>query len=64
VRCIFLLQRAQAALSQLNGRLARVCPVSVPGRDWDHRVIEILKTDATPDRFPRKAGIAEKRPLK
>lgn len=57
-------ERAQAALSQLNGRLARVCPVSVPGRDWDHRVIEILKTDATPDRFPRRAGIAEKRPLK
>lgn len=56
--------RAQAALSQLNGRLARVCPVSVPGRDWDHRVIEILKTGATPDRFPRRAGIAEKRPLK
>lgn len=56
--------RAQTALAQLNGRLARVCPVSVPGRDWDHRVIEILKTGATPDRFPRRAGIAEKRPLK
>ena len=24
----------------------------------------ILKTGATPDRFPRRAGIAEKRPLK
>lgn len=57
-------ERAQTALAQLNGRLARVCPVSVPGRDWDHRVIEILKTGATPDRFPRRAGIAEKRPLK
>ena len=56
--------RAQTALAQLNGRLARVCPVSVSGRDWDHRVIEILKTGATPDRFPRRAGIAEKRPLK
>ena len=57
-------ERAQTALAQLNGRLARVCPVSVPGRDRDHRVIEILKTGATPDRFPRRAGIAEKRPLK
>ena len=57
-------ERAQTALAQLNGRLARVCPVSVPGRDWDHRVIEILKTGATPDRFPRRAGIAETRPLK
>ena len=57
-------ERAQTALAQLNGRPARVCPVSVPGRDWDHRVIEILKTGATPDRFPRRAGIAEKRPLK
>ena len=55
---------AEAALLQLNGRLMRVCPVAVPGRDWEHRVIEIQKTDATPSRFPRKAGIAEKRPLK
>ena len=41
-----------------------MCPVTVLGHEWEHRVIEILKTDATPPRFPRKAGIAEKRPLK
>lgn len=57
-------ERAEAALSQLNGRCTRVCPVTVPGRDWEHCVLEVLKTDATPERFPRRAGIAEKRPLK
>lgn len=57
------LARAENALKQLNGELVSVHPAPVPGRDWDHKIVEIKKTAPTPERFPRRAGVAEKKPL-
>lgn len=57
------MQRAENALSALNGKLLAIHRTQIPGRDWDHRIIEIEKTAPTPDRFPRRPGVAEKKPL-
>ena len=37
--------------------------VNIPNRDWDHRICWIRKCAATPDKYPRKAGRVEKKPL-
>lgn len=57
------LERAENALKQLNAEKVAIHPAPVPGRDWDHRIVEIRKTDSTPERFPRRTGVAEKKPL-
>ena len=57
------LSRAENALKQLNAEAVRVHPAPVYGRDWEHNIIEIKKTAPTPERFPRRAGVAEKKPL-
>lgn len=57
------LSRAQNALAALNGRVLNVHEARVPGRDWEHNIVEIEKTADTPDRFPRRTGMAEKKPL-
>ena len=54
---------AQNALSLLGGRLERVQPLAIPGRDWDHRAAWIAKDSPTPEKYPRRAGAAEKKPL-
>ncbi len=57
------LARAGSAVSLLGGEPERVVPLNIPGRDWDHRAVWLRKAAPTPDRFPRRAGVAEKRPL-
>lgn len=57
------IQRAQYALTALNGRVTGILGAPIPGRDWDHRLLLIDKTGATPARYPRKAGVPQKRTL-
>ncbi len=57
------LARAGSALDLLGGRLDRVQPLVIPGRDWDHRAAWIAKAAPTPEKYPRRAGVAEKKPL-
>lgn len=57
------LVRAENALKQLNAEKVAVHPAPVPGRDWEHKIVEIRKTAPTPDRFPRRASAIEKKPL-
>jgi 16S rRNA (guanine527-N7)-methyltransferase len=47
----------------LGGGAPRVLPVSIPGRDWAHVLVHVEKQTETPKTFPRKAGMAMKRPL-
>lgn len=54
---------AENALRLLGGEIDRVQPLAIPGRDWDHRAAWIKKTAPTPEKYPRRAGTAEKRPL-
>lgn len=57
------LQDAQAALAALGGRIERAETIAIPGRDWDHRAAWIEKIAPTPEKFPRRAGVPEKKPL-
>ena len=54
---------AENALSVLGGRFLRSDALPIPGRDWDHRAAWIEKLAPTPDKYPRKAGKPEKKPL-
>ena len=57
------LAQAENALSLLGGGISRVQSLPIPGRDWDHRAVWIKKIAPTPDKYPRRAGAVEKRPL-
>ena len=57
------LSQAEAAIATLGGRLERVQPLPIPGRDWDHRAAWIAKAAPTPEKYPRRSGVVEKRPL-
>ena len=57
------LQQAGNAIATLGGRLDRAQPLPIPGRDWDHRAAWIEKTAPTPQKYPRRAGVVEKKPL-
>ena len=57
------LAQAGNALNTLGGVVTKTLALSIPGRDWDHRAVWIHKTAPTPDRYPRKAGTVEKKPL-
>lgn len=57
------LERAANALTLLNGSVVTVHDACVPGRDWEHKIVEIRKTAPTSERFPRRVGMAEKKPL-
>ena len=57
------LNQAEAAIATLGGRLERVQPLPIPGRNWDHRAAWIAKAAPTPEKYPRRSGVVEKRPL-
>ena len=57
------LTQAENALSILGGEFVREEKVTIPGRDWEHRLAYIKKVAATPEKYPRKAGKPEKKPL-
>ena len=51
------------ALALLGGEIERIQPLAIPGRDWNHRAAWIAKIAPTPDKYPRRAGMADKKPL-
>ena len=57
------LAEAQFALQTLGGRFVRAETAEIPGRDWLHRLAYVEKTAPTPEKYPRKAGVPEKKPL-
>lgn len=57
------LAAAQHAFDELGGCFERQEQFNIPGRDWDHRLAWIRKCAPTPEKYPRKAGKPEKKPL-
>ena len=57
------LEEAAYALEVLGGQSERTEKLEIPDRDWDHRCAWIRKVQPTPDKYPRKAGQPEKKPL-
>ena len=57
------LAEAAYAFEVLGGRVERVGTMEIPGRDWSHRFAYIEKIASTPEKYPRKPGMPEKKPL-
>ena len=55
-------QQAERAIELLGGRLTRIEPVTITGLDTRQLVI-VDKLSPTPPGYPRRVGIAAKRPL-
>lgn len=56
-------ERAAPAISAVMGELISIRPAPIPDRDWNHQIVEIRKIAPTPPKYPRRAGMAEKRPI-
>jgi 16S rRNA (guanine527-N7)-methyltransferase len=54
---------AEKALRLLGGRVQQVVPVELPTVVESHYLVVVEKTAATPDEYPRRAGMPAKRPL-
>ncbi len=54
---------AGRALAELRGRVTRADRFRLPGGPEERVVLAVLKTGATPVRYPRRAGVASRRPL-
>ena len=55
--------QAQRALELLGGSLRQLHPIELPGVAERRYIIEIEKTAATPEAYPRRPGLPAKRPL-
>lgn len=54
---------SERALAILGGKLRRIVPVEVPGLAETRHITLVEKVAPTPDRYPRRPGIPQKRPL-
>lgn len=54
---------AEVALATLKGRLVDIVEVDLPGLDDKHYLAVIEKMGQTPGAYPRKPGIAAKKPI-
>ena len=56
-------QSAEKAIKLLGGKLKQLIPVQLPNVADERYLVLIDKVHATPENYPRKAGIASKTPL-
>jgi 16S rRNA (guanine527-N7)-methyltransferase len=54
---------AERALKLLGGRVRQLIPVALPGVADERYLVVIDKVAATPDAYPRRAGLPAKKPL-
>lgn len=57
------MEAGRRAAFLLGGRIGEPVFCKVEGRDWDHLILPVEKTSATPGIYPRKAGIPKQSPL-
>lgn len=55
---------AKNAIEVLGGKIEKIDTIILPGTDMSRNIIIIRKIKDTPSRFPRKAGIPSKNPIK
>jgi len=55
---------AKAAIAMLGGKLEQVIEVEIEESDLKHNLVIVKKIKPTPKQFPRKPGVAAKKPLK
>jgi 16S rRNA (guanine527-N7)-methyltransferase len=56
------IRAAARALDLLGGRVRESVPVQLPGLEPRHLIV-VEKIAATPDKYPRRAGVPERKPL-
>ena len=52
------------ALKKLGGKIEKIEKINLPNTDIKRNIIIVRKIEETPKKFPRKAGIPKKEPLK
>ena len=57
------LEAGRKASRLLGGRLEMPVNCTVEGREWDHTILPIRKTEKTASAYPRKAGTPKAKPL-
>lgn len=57
-------ESAAAAIATLGGRLQKIVKFDVPGTDITRSLVIIEKISDTPDKYPRRAGLPEKKPIR
>lgn len=55
---------AKNAIKILGGQVEKIIEVDIEGSDLNHNLVVIKKIKATPSKYPRKAGMVTKNPLK
>lgn len=55
---------AKQAISLLGGKVERIEQVNIEGSDLKHNLVIIKKIKSTPNKYPRKAGMVTKNPLR
>jgi 16S rRNA (guanine527-N7)-methyltransferase len=56
-------QRSEWTIERLGGRVRRLVPVELRGLAETRYLVVIDKIRATPDKYPRRPGMPNKRPL-
>ncbi len=56
-------QEAEAALGVLGGEVERLVPVELPTVPETRYLVLVDKVSRTPNRYPRRVGVPEKRPI-
>jgi 16S rRNA (guanine527-N7)-methyltransferase len=56
-------KRAEAAIKTLGGQLKQIVPVTIPGLNEERSLVVIEKISATPEKYPRRAGMPSKKPI-
>lgn len=57
------LEKGSNAISILGGKFNKIVKVDIEGTDFQRNLVLIDKVKATPDKYPRRAGIPKKKPL-
>jgi len=57
------LNEAKRCIRELKGKIRTVHPMKLPIEQSERHIILIDKTDATPKKYPRKAGLPLKQPI-
>lgn len=58
------IEEAKAAIGMLGGRLEQIIEVEIEESDLKHNLVVVKKIKPTPKQFPRKPGVAAKKPIK
>ena len=57
------LEEAEKAIDLLGGKIEKIEEITLPGTDITRKIVIIQKVKNTPKEYPRKAGIAVKKPI-